>query len=395
MVNVREAVSIVQSHRFKPQTEDVEIADCINRVLNEKVVADRDFPPFDRVAMDGFAIQFASFESGCAQFKVEGIAAAGQPQSALAEQTSCIEVMTGSSLPLNTDTVVRYEDVDIKDGRAIIKSTKLVKGQNIHAQASDARQSDTLLTPGTVLSPIEVALIATIGKPRVKVKSLPSFAIISTGDELVDIHETPHKHQIRRSNSYTLQAALQALNCKSTLHHLPDNKEKLSQELHKILDAHDVIILSGGVSKGKFDYVPEVLEQLGVKKHFHKVKQKPGKPFWFGSTQDKTVFALPGNPVSTTVCFYKYIRPWIWHSLGVNADVDVAALGVDFNFPAPLTYFLEVQVKNEGGRLIAYPKQGGGSGDFANLKEVNAFMELPEEVTSFKKGETYPIYLFR
>ena len=132
-----------------------------------------------------------------------------------------------------------------------------------------------------------------------------------------------------------------------------------------------------------------------MSKHFHKVKQKPGKPFWFGSVGNKTVFALPGNPVSTYMCFYKYIQPWLRKSWGLNKETEYATLTTDYQFKNDLTYFLQVNVVNELGILKAYPITGGGSGDFANLKEVNAFMELPEEKTTFKKGEAYPIYYFR
>jgi molybdopterin molybdotransferase len=158
-----------------------------------------------------------------------------------------------------------------------------------------------------------------------------------------------------------------------------------------------VLILSGGVSKGKFDFIPEVLEQLGVQKRFHQVSQRPGKPYWFGATQDnkKIVFALPGNPVSTFLCFYKYIRPWIMTCCRVDPKPNSAILALDVNFSPSLTYFLQVRTESQNGKLMAYPHVGGGSGDFANLKSVDGFLELPSEKSTFKAGESYPFISFR
>ncbi|HRW99930.1 MAG TPA: molybdopterin-binding protein, partial [Cyclobacteriaceae bacterium] len=190
--------------------------------------------------------------------------------------------------------------------------------------------------------------------------------------------------------------AFQRHGCTSTRFHLQDDQDEITNGLNKIIEQHDVIVLSGGVSKGKFDYVPDALNKLGIEKHFHKVRQRPGKPFWFGSRNNKTVFALPGNPVSTFMCFYRYIEPWLFNSLGLSAPEQKAQLNSDFEFKDDnLTYFLQVALKNSDGRLIATPIPGGGSGDFANLKDVSAFMELPEGKKVFKKGEVYPVYSFR
>ncbi|MEZ4947609.1 MAG: molybdopterin molybdotransferase MoeA [Cyclobacteriaceae bacterium] len=395
MVSVSEATSIIESHLYSPSQEIIPITVALNRVLAEPILADRDFPPFNRVAMDGIAIQFDQFKKGNHTFEIEDIAPAGVSQKVLIHKTNCLEVMTGAPLPANTDTVIRYEDLDIKDKKATILISVINANQNVHPQGQDAQQNQVLLKEGTQLSPSEIALMASVGKSQVLVKSIPKAAIISTGDELVDINDTPQAHQIRRSNSYALQAGLKSMGCEAHLFHIKDEKEEIKKEMAGILEQHDLIILSGGVSKGKFDFIPEVLELLGVKKHFHKVKQKPGKPFWFGSVGNKTVFALPGNPVSTYMCFYRYIQPWLRKSWGLNTAPEFATLATDYQFNGDLTYFLQVNIINELGVQVAYPMTGGGSGDFANLKEVNAFMELPEEKIGFKKGEAYPVFFFR
>jgi molybdopterin molybdotransferase len=304
--------------------------------------------------------------------------------------------MTGAILPAGCDTVVRYEDLEMKGNQATILAEDIGAWQSIHQQAADARKGDLLLEPGFMLAPSEVALLASVGKSEVKVLALPKVAIISTGDELVDINALPSPFQIRRSNSYALQSALLDEGCGATCFHLGDEKTAMENSLREIVSQYDVLILSGGVSKGKFDFVPAALESTGIRKLFHQVSQRPGKPFWFGaSASGKIAFALPGNPVSTFMCFYRYVKPWLLRSLGIVPAEKFAALGTDFSFNQSLTYFLQVAIRNEGGKVVAWPQPGGGSGDFANLKRVTAFLELPVEKNDFKAGEVFPVISFR
>jgi len=395
MVSVSEAASIILSHPFIPEKEKVKIMHAVGRILAESIKADRDFPPFDRVTMDGIALLSKKFQDGIRSFEIKGILAAGKPRIALADPSGCIEVMTGAVLPEGTDTVVRYEDIEISNGRASIKIEQISRGDNVHFQGTDAGKDRALLTPGVRISPAEVALIASVGKSTVEVFAFPKTAIISTGDELVSIDQVPLPHQIRQSNAYAVQAALLELGCEADLFHVTDQKESLEKNLSAIFQHHELIILSGGVSKGKFDYVPQVLESVGVKKLFHQVTQKPGKPFWFGVSDHQTVFALPGNPVSTYLCFYRFVKPWLMKSFGADEPFLSAILAHDFSFKPSLTYFLQVKIQEENGQRMAYPDPGGGSGDFANLKDVDGFLELPAEKTDFKKGEVFSFIPFR
>lgn len=396
MTTVEDATRIIAQNLFHPKPESVLITDAVGRVLAEPVMADRDFPPFDRVAMDGIAIFFSSWDDGTREFVIEDTQPAGEPQKKLHDEAACIEVMTGAVLPEGTDTVVRYEDLEISGGTARIKAEVVKKGQNIHRQGADAKKGTVLIEPQVVLSPAEIAVLASVGLGNVDVFSLPSTAIVASGDELVEIDSQPEPHQIRRSNTYAVHAAMRLMHWPGTQYHLPDRKDFLLASLETILANHDVLILSGGVSRGQFDYIPAVLDEIGVKKLFHQVSQRPGKPFWFGVTpKGKIVFALPGNPVSTFMCFYRYIRPWLLKSLGINQGEVMATLAADFVFEPQLTYFLQVKVVNEKGKLVAYPQQGGGSGDFANLNNVDGFLELPMNMTQFKAGEVYPFIPFR
>ncbi|CAN5467004.1 molybdopterin molybdotransferase MoeA [soil metagenome] len=395
MVSVSEATSFIQQQLFKPEKERIQIGQLEGRILAENVKADRDFPPFDRVAMDGIAIQFNSFEEGWREFKVEGLQPAGQPRLTLKDPHNCIEVMTGAMLPIGCDTVIRYEDVSIFNKIVKIKIDSLEKGQSIHSRASDAKKGDVILAAGIRIAPSEIALLVSVGKSDAEVLAFPKTAIVSTGNELVDIHDSPQPHQIRRSNSYTLQSALATMGCSATLFHLEDERNALHREFTKILANYQLVIVSGGVSKGKFDLIPGTLEALGVTKIFHEVSQKPGKPFWFGVSKKQVVFALPGNPVSTFLCFYRYIKPWLSKSMGIDAPIDSAILAEDISFQPDLTYFLQVKTKSDSGKLMAYPIPGGGSGDFANLRDVDGFLQLPADRKDFQKGEAFPFIPFR
>ena len=390
MVSVAEATKIIQAHPRNRTTERVPLPDSVGRVLAASVKADRDFPPFHRVAMDGIAIDFSAFENGQRAFSLLGLQAAGTPQLTLNDRSAAIEVMTGAVLPAGCDTVIRYEDLAIAKGVATVTANEVVKGQSIHRQGQDARQGDLLLAPGQLISPAEVALLAAVGQTHVDVLAWPTVAIVSTGDELVDVKSTPLPHQIRRSNSYALQAALRQLGLSSQLFHLPDDASIIARELEHILAHHQLVILSGGVSQGKFDFVPAVLSSLGVEQKFHQVSQRPGKPLWFGVSERNTVFALPGNPVSTFMCFHRYVKPWLMERF----DWPMAMLASDFHNKLPLTYFLQVKIRNENGRWVAQAVPGGGSGDFANLKDVDGFLEL-EPGKLYASGETAPFLNFR
>jgi molybdopterin molybdotransferase len=396
MISVQQATAIILSNLYKPGIEKSILTEGVNKVLAEDISADRDLPPFDRVTMDGIAIRFDAWRNGQRKFNIENVQAAGEGRKHLENSDHAIEVMTGAMLPAGTDTVIRYEEIKIEGREATIGNYPVSAWQNIHRQGQDAKQGEILLTPGMILSPAEIALMASAGKPEVKVYASPKTAIVSSGDELIEISASPLPHQIRRSNTYAIETAMHSMKWKGTQFHMPDEKQILKNAIGKILLEFDVIILSGGVSQGKFDFIPAVMEELGVQKLFHQVSQRPGKPFWFGvSKEGKVIFALPGNPVSTFMCFYRYIRPWLLKSLGVVSKNAEAILAKDFSFPPKLTYFLQVTVKNEAGKLMAYPDAGGGSGDFANLKKIDGFLELPAEKSEFKAGEVFPFIEFR
>ena len=399
MISVSQATQIILDHAASFGEEAVPLEAAAGRVLREDLVADRDFPPFTRVSMDGIAIRYAAFEAGRRRFAIAGTQGAGAPPLTLEEAEQCLEVMTGAVLPVGTDTVIRYEDLEIRDGVAHLTVDEIRQGQNAHPRGLDRSKGDVLVRAGARLTPGEIGVAATIGKSTLQVARRPRIAILYTGDELVSIDETPEPHQIRVSNGFTIRTALAHWQITADQLHLPDEPGIIRERLQSCLQDYDALILSGGVSKGKFDYIPDSLTALGVQQLFHRVKQRPGKPFWFGrQPEGATVFALPGNPVSALMCTLRYVGPWLSKSLGRPAGPSAfAMLAKDYTFKPGMPYFLTVRVQSDPatGRLLAYPLAGRGSGDLANLSDADGFLELPAGDGLFQRGTVFPLYLYR
>ena len=396
-ITYQEALAILASFAQEFPVETRALGSCPGAYLAEDLSADRDFPPFDRVTMDGVAIAYRAFADGRREFVIESIAPAGAPQVVLQNPQHCIEVMTGAIMPEGTDTVIRYEDLEMAGGKARVLPEAIGFRQNVHFRGMDMPRGQVIVPGGRQLSSAEISIAAAVGKASLRVRSLPRTVIISTGDELVDVQDTPDLHQIRRSNVYGIQSTLRQWGLQADLRHLPDDKPRMEHIIRELLEAYDLFVFTGGVSKGKFDYLPEVLESLGVKKHFHKIQQRPGKPFWFGTSREgKKIFALPGNPVSSFCCVYIYLDYWLKRSLGIEPVPLFAALKQDVAFAPDLVYFLEARLESRpDGTLLADPVRGNGSGDFANLVRTDGFLILPQEKKEFRKGEVYPFVSYR
>jgi len=390
MISVEEAQNIILKFTKTGGKESIAFENCLNRMLAEGVFADRDAPPFDRMAMDGIAIQSQQLLKQ-QRFFIDDIQAAGQEQKTLKNPENCLEVMTGAVLPQNTDCVIPYEKITINNGSAELASTDHSPFQNIHKQGVDAKKGDQLLPSGTWIHPGVKGVLATTGLTQIKVLKSPQIMICSTGDELVPIEDQPLPHQIRRSNVYMIQAALKDLNIEAKTTHLPDDKAKLRSAIKELLTDYDVLLFSGAVSKGKYDFLPVVFQELGVQIHIHGVKQKPGKPFLFGTHGKNFVFGFPGNPTSTLVCFHAYFKLWLKQHLGIKDTSTYAHLNKDIVFNKPVTNHLLVKTSTEDGKLLATPIANSGSGDWVHLALADAFLSLPSDQTEFKKGEIFPI----
>ena len=397
MLPVAEAERIVLSQARSWGQEALPFLAAQGRVLAEDIRADRDLPPFDRVTMDGIAIRFADYEAGCRHFTIEAVQAAGDSPVSSLSANACIEIMTGAALSSPADTVVPYEHLHMSDRTARI--TQAVRqGQNIHRQGQDRRQGDLVMLSGRVIGPLEISMAASVGKSVLQVNKLPRTVILSSGDELVEVAATPPlPHQIRRSNSYALHATLQRYGIEADLRHLPDSSDVILHEIKNCLQSYDLLLLSGGVSMGKFDYIPQAMLEAGVQIHFNKVQQRPGKPFQFGTFGSQgVIFALPGNPVSTFLCLQRYVLPWLERSLGFpEKPPQWAQLEKTVHFEPNLTYFMQVKTwQDETAQRWATPLQGHGSGDFANLLDADAFLELPSGQTVFETGRVFRLWSY-
>lgn len=388
MITFKEAYQKVLAHPLDLGNKVVPLLASHGRILAAPIVADRDFPPFNRATKDGIAINYTALEASSTSFKIEGVASAGMPQQKLADINTCWEVMTGAVVPLGTDTVIMYEHLTIKDGWANIEK-EVKKGQNIHYKGSDEIQGAVLLEKGKKIASADIGVMASVGAATVAVKALPKVCAIATGNELVDVHEIPESHQIRKSNSITLQVALSKLGIEAAALHFKDDKKVIEDGLKKALQENDVLLLSGGVSKGKFDFIPEVMDALGVKKVFHRVAQRPGKPFWFGVHHEyKTIiFSFPGNPVSTFANYHLYFLPWLHTSLEVSVETQHVSLGSPLTIQASLTRFIQVETYWENAKLFAKPVTENGSGDLTSLAKADGFIRLEPRETSYEIGE--------
>jgi molybdopterin molybdotransferase len=397
LITPRLAEEAINSRLTCLPIESLPLTQCVGGTLRENVYAERDAPPFDRVTMDGVAVDSERLRSGSRRFHIQATQPAGSPPLKLAPGENAIEVMTGAMLPHAADCVIPVEQYDVFDGFIALKeSITATPYHNVHRRGTDSRQGMLLLETGTLLRAPEIAVAASAGMARVRVSSQPAIMVVSTGDELIEPGEPIADFQVRRSNSYAVAATLRRRGLgRVGDDHVRDDEDMLRDRLKLHLTTHEVIILSGGVSMGRFDLVPKVLLQLGVQEVFHNIAQRPGKPMWFGiGPQGQSVFGLPGNPVSTLVCLIRYVVPAIAEAMGTRrAPPERLALASPVTFHAPLTYFLPIEIKHDDwGRSWAEPRPPNGSGDFLSLAGTHGFVELPPGPNTYPRGFVASVY---
>ena len=388
LISVSKAEQLICEALPVPKTATIPLTLANHFVLAVDIIAKRDYPPFHRMTKDGVALSSSRFTGYGQRMKLSGYAQAGKPQTVLEDATMAMEVATGAPLPRGTDAVIPYEEVEKQADAVILNTDHVSAGQNIHPQASDCGQGDVLIKKGTIIGSPEIAILGSNGRQSVEVYAKPRIAIVTTGDELVAVDSSVKPHQLYRSNDVMLLTALQGhgfadIHCT----HVLDDASRLYSELAKTLDAADVVLISGGVSKGAYDFIPEVLKKIAVKKIFHGVAQRPGKPMWFGKKGRKLVFGLPGNPVSALTCTLRYVIPALKKLSGHSESPCVTkTLGEAVDINVPLTVFLPVKV-NTNNEVV--PVSHNGSGDFISLAESGGFIELPAETNHFYAGERY------
>ncbi|WP_020567216.1 molybdopterin molybdotransferase MoeA [Neolewinella persica] len=385
------ARQLTLQQNFNWGEETVPLVAAAGRILAEPLLADRPQPPFDRVTMDGIAIDYTNYATGQRTFPIEGIVAAGTATTSLTDAANCLEVMTGAVMPPGATTVIRYEDLE-RVGETFVLPDGVQDGKNIHQQGRDAAAGARLMQEGARIGGAAINLLASCGYANVVVKRLPKVAVIATGDELVAVEASPLPHQIRMSNLFHLQHQLATAGIAATTHHIVDDQAVLREKIAELLSQKDILIFSGGVSKGKYDFLPGVLAELGVEQLFHRVAQRPGKPIWVGRTQETMVFGLPGNPVSSLTGLLAYVGPFLRKNLGMVAREDQRALAEDFAFGKDLTLFQVVAIDPATQRVR--PVTNGGSGDASSMLRGDGFLVLPRERSTFAAGESFPFLPF-
>jgi molybdopterin molybdotransferase len=396
VVSYAEADRIVREHSDRLTSshppESVELLDSLGRLLAEAVPADRDQPPFPRSTRDGFACRAADL-TGPLPLEVVGSIRAGDAESIEVTAGKAVEIMTGAPVPGGADCVVMVEHVQ-RDGDTLRLSPgrSIAPGENIVPRGAEARAGDAILTRGTRISPAQIAAAAACGRGQLSVFGRPQVAVVATGDELVEVNQPLLKHQIRNSNSYSLAAQVLAAGAEPV--RLPiarDEREHLEAIIRTALE-NDLVLLSGGVSMGKYDLVEEVLLSLGAEFFFTGAMIQPGKPVVFGKLGRVYFFGLPGNPVSTMVTFSLFVEPLLGALCGDASRrprFALARLASEVRVKTGLTRFLPARLTD----LTVQPVTWQGSGDLASTSRANCFLVVPDDRPLLAVGETVEILL--
>jgi molybdopterin molybdotransferase len=394
MITFEQARSMVKEKlaaaRVTPPVETVPLDQARGRILAEDVMADRDIPPFHRATRDGYAVRSAEVATVPVELECEGEARAGKPWLGhLSGRRVCVEIMTGAPLPEGADAVVMVEHTQA--GGSKVEVLRAVGAyENVVRRGSEAQAGRQVLGLGRKLHAGEIGLLASVGITQVRVFRRPAVAILPTGDEVVPAHVRPQWFQIRNSNAATLAAQVEgAGGVPRVLGIAPDQLESLRALIEEGLKS-DLLLLSGGVSAGKFDFVEGVLAELGTEFYFRGVAIRPGKPLVFGRACGKFFFGLPGNPVSTYVTFELFARPALAMLAGADAERPVflrARLGKPLRQKSGLTAFLPARVESVNGEPVVDPVGWQGSGDLVGVVAANCFLVVHPQQTDLAAGE--------
>lgn len=393
MISVEEARKLIQEHSTVTGIISVDVYQSSGYALAEDILAPMDFPSFRQSAMDGYAFRFDDW-NGDNQLQVtHEIQAGSLSHIEVLNRGEAVRIFTGAKVPQDADTVVMQEHVERQDTQIIINNPDLKQYSNIRPIASQTKKGDTILRQGDRLTPGAAALIAGLGINSIKVFQKPRCTILTTGKELVKAGTNLMEGQIYESNSYSLVAGLKQLHIDHVeIISVDDDIQVLQQAIDQALSNTDILLITGGVSVGEYDFVSEASAQNGITKVFHNVKQKPGKPLFFGIKDHKTIFGLPGNPGSVLTCFYEYVLPCIRARMGFSNPLLPAfylPLQHDFQKKAGLTHFLKGKITAQGVELLDHQESYKMNG----FAMADCLIELNEECTEITQGDLVNVHL--
>ncbi len=392
MISVRQALDDILQEAKPMAAEVVALSEAHTRVLAEPIRSEREIPPFRNSAMDGYAVQAADVAAASVQapavLRVVEVIAAGSVPKHEVTRGIVAKIMTGAPMPEGADAVVRVEDTESRpDGAAIFK--RVVAGANVRLAGEDVRIGDQVLDRGRLLRPADIGVLASIGAARVRVYQRPRVTILATGDELVDVEQTPGPGQIVNSNAYMLAAAVAETGAVPHVFGIVRDSADAMRQAFELALRSDVVISTGGVSMGDFDFVRQYLAELGVKERFWKVAQKPGKPLSFGVRDATLAFGLPGNPVSCLVCFLLYVRPALRQRMGLlelHLPVVRARLTEKVRASVGLTDFIRCTLEGDAGNYQVRVTGSQSSGVLRSMSLGKALLIAPPDVGELAAG---------
>jgi molybdopterin molybdotransferase len=384
----KKVIEVLSSKRGIVLAERVALGEALGRVLTEEVAADRDYPPFDRSTRDGYAVRSDDAQSLPVRSRVAAEIKAGDVFTGQLAAGHCVSIMTGAAVPAGADAVVMLEHVK-REGESIVISQAVERGQNIVPRGSESKAGQVLLRAGVRLGYAELTLLAQVGRAEVSIARRPRVAILSTGNEVVEINEPPGPFEIRNSNTVSLAAQVALAGGEAVaLRNARDETSALRAQIERGLQ-EDALALSGGVSAGKYDLVEAVLRKLGAEFHFDAVAIRPGRPAVFATCQNKFVFGLPGNPVSTMVTFELFVAPALALLSGAPApplQFLKAKLAAAVPQKTKLTLFLPARLEGQGNKVTVHALPWHGSGDVVALAHANCTLVVPDNVSELVAG---------
>ena len=390
MISVEQAIELIQQHSKRLPSKKVPVIDALGCVLSENAISPISLPPFDQSAMDGYAVRFSD---SVKQIKIIGEVAAGKVFPKKLQSGEAVRIFTGASVPVGTDTVIMQERILIENGNLLLQDPNLKKGANIRKAASQIKKGKIALSKGTIITPGGIGYLTAMGIKTINVFAPSRITIIITGSELRKPGEKLKNGEIYESNSFTLNSALQSIHLKSqkTIT-VKDNEAAVFNTIKSAIATSDLVLVTGGISVGDYDFTGSSLKKIGVKNIFYKIKQKPGKPIFFGKHNKTLIFGLPGNPAAVLSCFYEYVYPSLRIMQGRN-DVFLKKLNLpmanDYNKKAGLSFFLKGKISDKA----VVPLEGQESYILSSFALADCLIYLPSVAENIKTGDLVEVHL--